>query len=139
MTIGETSERVDAAMSRLEEHVRSLADGLERTVSALELVDAVFRKAPRPLVVGTMDAWLLVSDSFADGLGYSAAELESVDWRSLVCSPSEDTQVLLDTAAPVVGHLMRYRHRDGHCVSVVWQWSDLDETGVSVAMGEFLG
>ena len=127
-------------MSRLEEQVRHLAEGITRTVSTIELVDAVFRKAPRPLVVGTMESWLLVSDSFAAGLGYSAAELEQRDWRSLLCSHSEEeeTQVLLDEAGPVVGHVMAYRHRDGRRIRVRWHWSDLDETGVSVAMGEFL-
>lgn len=141
MGVAETSDRVDAAMARLEEQVRRLAEGISTTVSTMELIDVLFRRAPKPLIVGTMEAWLLVSEGFAAGLGYSAAELERRDWRSLLCSPSEaeETQMLLDEAGPVAGHVMAYRHKDGRCIPVLWHWSEADETGISIAMGEFLG
>ena len=127
----------------MEKSLRALIDaaqGVSSIADTFSLAALVMDTAVDPIVVGTLDRWLLVSRCFAQALGYEERELEALDWRTLIIDLGgvEETETVLATTGPVTDHVMAYRARGGSVVRVAWRWGVPRTDGVTVATGRFL-
>ena len=127
----------------MEKSLRALIDaaqGVSSIADTFSLVALVMDTAVDPIVVGTLERWLLVSRCFAQALGYEERELEAIDWKTLVIAPGavEETEVVLASTGLVTDHVMAYRARGGSVVRVAWRWGAPSADGVTVATGRFI-
>ena len=109
-------------------------DSLEKANAEMaKLFRLMMTRVPKAMVIAMPDRFIHVSDHFANLLGRTTADLTSRPWMDFVhpddVPPTTTVRdgIMEDGDTPVMGFRNRYRHFDGHYVTLEWTASSWDD------------